>query len=124
MACFLKRIQPCAFRVSAKASPGGTSYSPNLCILSKSPPVIWRMSGNSTMTNGCPVAEGDFEMYALGVLEGTEREMVKTHVRMCASCAQKLAEARGLIALLALATPLAEPSPSVKERLLRRIREW
>lgn len=71
--------------------------------------------------NGHPNREEDFDLYALGALEGEERQEIETHAAMCAECARKLAEARGRIALLALAAPAVAPSPGVKEQLLRRV---
>ena len=71
--------------------------------------------------NGHPTRPEDFDLYALGVLEGEERAAFEAHVPACAECAEKLAEARGRIALLAFAAPRVEPSPNVKERLMRQI---
>jgi anti-sigma-K factor RskA len=68
-----------------------------------------------------PSREEDFDLYALGVLEGEERSAIEAHMSACAECARKLADAQGRIALLALAAPQAEPSPEVKQRLLRRV---
>ena len=73
--------------------------------------------------NGHPTREEDFDLLALGVLEGDERQAIEVHVESCRDCAQKLAGARGRIALLALSAPPHAPSPRVKERLLQRIRE-
>jgi anti-sigma-K factor RskA len=71
--------------------------------------------------NGHPTRSEDFDLYALGVLEGEEKAAFEAHVPTCAECAEKLAEARGRIALLAFAAPRVEPSPSVKERMMRQI---
>jgi anti-sigma-K factor RskA len=71
--------------------------------------------------NGHPTRPEDFDLYALGVLEGEERAVFEAHVPACAACAEKLAEARGRISLLAFAAPRVEPSPGVKERLMRQI---
>lgn len=71
--------------------------------------------------NGHPTRPEDFDLYALGVLEGEEKAAFEAHVPACAACAEKLAEARGRIALLAFAAPRVEPSASVKERLMRQI---
>jgi anti-sigma-K factor RskA len=68
-----------------------------------------------------PNREEDFDLYALGVLEGEERAAMEDHAAACADCAQKLAEAQGRIATLALAAERIEPSPQVKERLLRQL---
>jgi anti-sigma-K factor RskA len=74
------------------------------------------------MTNGHIANDSDFELYALGALEGDERQALESHAASCAECARKLAEAQGRIALLAFAAPRIEPSPAVKERLLRAAR--
>jgi anti-sigma-K factor RskA len=71
--------------------------------------------------NGHPTRPEDFDLYALGVLEGEEKAAFEAHVPTCAACAEKLAEARGRIALLAFAAPRVEPAPAVKERLMRQI---
>jgi anti-sigma-K factor RskA len=72
--------------------------------------------------NGHPTREEDFDLYALGALEGDEKAAIENHVATCPSCAEKLAEARGRLALLALAAPAAAPSPSVKARLMNQAR--
>ncbi|HTV59971.1 MAG TPA: anti-sigma factor [Verrucomicrobiae bacterium] len=71
--------------------------------------------------NAHPTREEDFDLYALGALEGDEKQAIERHVAECAECARKLAEARGRIALLALAAPPVAPSPGAKQQLLRRI---
>ena len=73
--------------------------------------------------NGHPTREEDFDLYALGALEGDEKRVFETHLDACPECAQKLAEARGRVALLALAAPPAEPSVAVKVRLMKQVRE-
>jgi anti-sigma-K factor RskA len=74
------------------------------------------------MTNGHPTREEDFDLYALGALEGEEKQAIESHMAACAECAHKLAEARGRIALLSLAAPRVDPSPRTKEQLLARVR--
>jgi anti-sigma-K factor RskA len=71
--------------------------------------------------NGHPNREELFDLYALGALEGDELEAIETHIATCPDCAQKLAAARGRISLLAFAAPPVQPSPGVKEKLLRQI---
>lgn len=75
------------------------------------------------MTNGHPTREEDFELYALGSLEGEEKREFEAHLTSCADCADKLAEARGRVALLALAAPRMAPSASVKARLMQQVRQ-
>jgi len=72
--------------------------------------------------NAHPTREADFDLYALGALEGDERLALELHLAECAQCARKLAEARGRIAMLALAAPRVEPSPAVKHRLMAQVR--
>jgi anti-sigma-K factor RskA len=71
--------------------------------------------------NGRPNHAEDFDLYALGSLEGQERAAFEAHVRGCPDCAQKLAEARGALAALSITTPAESPSPEVREKLMRRI---
>jgi anti-sigma-K factor RskA len=72
--------------------------------------------------NAHPTREEDFDLYALGALEGDEKLAIESHIAECAPCASKLAEARGRMALLALAAPRVEPSPAVKQRLMAQVR--
>jgi anti-sigma-K factor RskA len=74
------------------------------------------------VTNEHPYREEDFELYALGVLEGDELRGIESHVKSCASCAQKVAEARGRIALLAFSAEPREPSLAVRQRLMAKVR--
>lgn len=67
------------------------------------------------------IQDEDFDLYALGALEGEEKNAVKEVVRMSPEAARKLEEARGRMALLALAAPSTEPSAGVKERLLGQV---
>ncbi len=68
-----------------------------------------------------PIREEDFDLYALGALEGDEKDAIESHVPSCSECAEKLAHAQGRMALLAFAVPRVEPSPRVKERLMRQL---
>jgi anti-sigma-K factor RskA len=72
--------------------------------------------------NAHPTREEDFDLYALGALEGDEGLAIEAHVISCADCARKLAEAHGRIALLALAAPPTEPSAGVRQRLMQQVR--
>jgi anti-sigma-K factor RskA len=71
--------------------------------------------------NGHPTREEDFDLYALGALEGEEKQAIESHVAQCGACSRKLAEAQGRIALLVLGAPPVDPSPAVKERLMRQV---
>jgi anti-sigma-K factor RskA len=74
------------------------------------------------MANGHPTRDEDFDLLALGALEGEERQALEAHVAGCADCARRLAEARGRVAMLSLAAPQAAPSAAVKQRLMAQIR--
>jgi anti-sigma-K factor RskA len=72
--------------------------------------------------NGHPTREEDFDLYALGVLEGDEKQAIESHVASCTDCSRKLARAQGRIALLAFAAPQIAPSVAVKQRLMQQVR--
>jgi anti-sigma-K factor RskA len=72
--------------------------------------------------NDHPTREEDFDLYALGALEGAEKQALESHIAFCLGCAQKVADARGRIAMLALAAPPAKAPAIVKEHLLQQIR--
>src|SRR5690348_2759460 len=72
--------------------------------------------------NDHPTRDEDFDLYALGVLEGAEKQALESHIAFCLGCAQKVADARGRIAMLALAAPPARVPAIAQERLLRQIR--
>lgn len=74
------------------------------------------------MANGHPTREEDFDLYALGALEGDEKQAIESHVASCAACARKLAEARGRIAMLSFAAPRAEAPSRAKAQLIDVIR--
>jgi anti-sigma-K factor RskA len=64
----------------------------------------------------------DPDLYALGALDGEEKQALEAHVRACDACAQQVEAARQRVALLSLAAPPAAPRPEVKESLMRRVR--
>jgi anti-sigma-K factor RskA len=72
--------------------------------------------------NGHPTREEDFDLYALGALEGDEKLAIESHVAACSECTRKLAEAQGRMAVLAFAAPPVEPSAAVKQRLMQQVR--
>lgn len=72
--------------------------------------------------NGHPQFDEDFDLYALGALEGQEEQVFRAHLAECAGCGAKLEEARGRLAFLSLAAPPVAPRREVRERLLRRVR--
>ncbi|HEV3252906.1 MAG TPA: anti-sigma factor [Candidatus Acidoferrales bacterium] len=73
--------------------------------------------------NGHPTRPEDFDLHALGALDAEEAQAFDAHLAACPECARKAVEARGRMALLSLAAPLQSPSPAVKQRLMRQIRE-
>jgi anti-sigma-K factor RskA len=75
------------------------------------------------VTSGHPTRDEDFDLYALGALDGDEKREFESHLASCAGCQEKLAEARGRIAVLAFAAPPVAPSPAVKQRLMRQVSE-
>jgi anti-sigma-K factor RskA len=73
------------------------------------------------MSSEHPTRPEDFDLYALGALDDAERQAFESHVASCADCAEKLAAARGRMAILAFAAPPVAPSPGVKETLMRQV---
>jgi anti-sigma-K factor RskA len=73
------------------------------------------------MSGPHPTRLEDFDLYALGALDAAEKVVIESHIASCPDCAQKLAEALGRMAILAFAAPRVEPSPGVKERLMRQL---
>ncbi len=72
--------------------------------------------------SGHPQHEEDFDLYALGALEGEEKQALEAHIAECSACSAKLAEARGRVSLLALAAKPLTPPASVKSRLMEQVR--
>lgn len=64
----------------------------------------------------------DLDLYALGALDGEEKQAFEAHVHGCSACAAEMVAAQERVSLLGLAAPPALPAPSVRESLLRRIR--
>ncbi len=73
------------------------------------------------MSGPHPTRLEDFDLYALGALDPAEKVVIESHLASCPDCAQKLAEAQGRMAILAFAAPGVQPSPGVKERLMRQL---
>jgi anti-sigma-K factor RskA len=73
--------------------------------------------------NSHPQYDEDFELYELGVLDGSDKTELETHLAGCPECRAKLEAARGRLALLALAAPESEPPAAVRERILESFRE-
>lgn len=64
----------------------------------------------------------DFDLYALGALDPSERREIELHLKDCGKCAQRLAQARSRIAMLALTLPSEAPSPRAKQQLMARVK--
>lgn len=73
------------------------------------------------MTNGHPIPAEDFDLYALGVLDGEEKRSLESHVASCSDCKRELEEAQARMALLALAAPAEAPPAHVKQQLMQKI---
>jgi anti-sigma-K factor RskA len=71
--------------------------------------------------NAHPTREEDFDLYALGALEGEELREIQSHIAGCSQCATRLAEAKARVALFSLAAPQVQPSPSAKAGLMARV---
>jgi anti-sigma-K factor RskA len=65
-----------------------------------------------------PQFEEDFELYEMGVLDGSEKTEFEAHLAGSAESRPKRAAARGRLALLALAAPSLAPPPEVRGRIL------
>lgn len=63
----------------------------------------------------------DLDLYALGALDGDERQKVEWHLRACPECREALAAARESGLLLGLAAPPLAPAASVKAALMQRV---
>jgi hypothetical protein len=63
----------------------------------------------------------DLALYALGSLEGTERQALATHLDGCASCRRELALLRGDGGLLGLSTAGPKPPARARQRLMSAI---
>jgi anti-sigma-K factor RskA len=60
--------------------------------------------------------------YAIGSLEGQEREELRAHLAGgCPQCAGALAEAEAILAQLPLSLDRQQPSPGVRQRLMKKI---
>jgi len=67
----------------------------------------------------CKQLGESYEAYALGALEGEEREAIERHLaRGCAACTAGVAQARWVVAQLAALAPDAEPPEELRARIL------
>jgi len=74
------------------------------------------------VTANHPFSDEDLELLALGVIMGEACVPIRAHVAVCEECSQRLAEARGRVAMLALAAPEQAAPTGVRAKLLDRIR--
>lgn len=65
----------------------------------------------------------DLDLYLLGGLEGEEKHALEAHLSTCGDCRRKLAEARGLLALVSGAAPALVPPAGARQRILESVRE-
>jgi anti-sigma-K factor RskA len=63
----------------------------------------------------------DLALYALGALEGEERQAVEKHLEECSACRQELERLRGDATLLAFSVSGAKPPARSRERLMSAI---
>jgi len=64
----------------------------------------------------------DLDLYALGALDGEEKQTFEAHLRSCPACRRELAAARERTTLLGLAAPAAAPRPQAKAALMDKVR--
>ena len=71
--------------------------------------------------SGHPQLDEDFELYALGALDGEERQTFELHLRQCSECRQRLAEAQGRVSVLGRSTDIQPAPPGLKLRLMEQL---
>jgi anti-sigma-K factor RskA len=70
----------------------------------------------------CDELRGNYEFYAMGVLEDPERSEIREHLgRGCEVCMAGMREAREVVAMLAETAPAAAPSPRLRRRILASV---
>lgn len=67
------------------------------------------------------VTSEESELYALGVLDGDERQAFEAHLLACGECTRGVASAHQRVALIGLACVPETPRPAVREKIMRRI---
>ena len=65
----------------------------------------------------------DFDLYALGALDGEEKLALEAHLRTCPACRIQLADARQQTALLGMSAGPITPPPALKAALMQRVRQ-
>jgi anti-sigma-K factor RskA len=63
----------------------------------------------------------DLSLYALGALDGPERQTLEAHLEECASCRRELELLRGDLSLMALTTTGPKPPARARQRLMTAI---
>ena len=63
----------------------------------------------------------DLSLYALGALQGPERESVEKHLKECSACRQELEKLRGDLALMAFSTSGPRPPARARARLMAAV---
>ena len=70
----------------------------------------------------CEDLRGDYELYALGVLDDPERAEIREHLgRGCAACTGGVRQAREMMTMLAETAPSLAPSPRLRRRILASV---
>jgi anti-sigma-K factor RskA len=64
----------------------------------------------------------DLDLYALGALDGEDKQTLDAHLRACTACQQQLAAARQRTAVIGLSAPPATPRSQVKAALMDKVR--
>lgn len=65
----------------------------------------------------------DIDLYALGALDGEDRQKFEAHLRSCKDCQKQLAESQSLGVLIGLTAPPLAPPPTVKANLMDTIQK-
>jgi len=60
-------------------------------------------------------------LYAIGALTASERQVAEAHMSTCAECAEELRSLLPVTGVLAQAIPQVDPSPELRDRVLRSI---
>jgi anti-sigma factor RsiW len=68
-------------------------------------------------------AADDLPAFALGALDTDELSIVAEHLAACPQCRMEVQSYAAVVALLALAAPLADPPRQLRQRLLASIQE-
>lgn len=65
----------------------------------------------------------DLAAYALGALDGDDRERIAGHLRECAACTRLLAEYEDAAGLLPFALPIQQPPEESRAAIMARVRQ-